>query len=54
MSEILLKRASEIYQGQVGWSPEEPGLVEGFPVHGKEWNSMTMNVLSNPKPLMIL
>ena len=42
-------------QGQVGWSSEQPGLVEDVPAQGKEgWNRMIFKVPSNPNHSMIL
>jgi len=42
-------------QGQVGWSSEHPGLVEGVPAHGRGvWNQMIFKVPSNPNHSVIL
>ena len=42
-------------QGQVGWSSEQPGLVEDVPAHGRGgWNYMIFKVPSNPHHSMIL
>ena len=39
--DVTLAEAAPIpgsVQGQVGWSFEEPALVESIPVHAEEWN----------------
>lgn len=34
-------------QGQFGWSPEHPGIVENVPAHGRRWIWMIFRLLSN-------
>ena len=47
--------APSLAQGQVAWSSEHPGLVEGVPAHDRGgWNHMIFKVPSNPNHSMIL